>query len=358
MKRILVVGFATRHVVQSARRAGYEVYAVDHFCDQDLCQDAARHLKFEELDEIPDLVSQICNGHTADWLVTTSGAEDLSVQIPHAGPSAKCSARFLDKLEIQRFFEKHGIRTPALAEDGQFPAMVKPRHGAGGWRNRVVRSAEDLRAWEEEWPDVPAIAQEVVEGVPASVSCVSDGKRAVALAANEQLLRGGDGDRAYGFSGSVTPFVHPHAARMMAVAEEAVARSGCVGSVGVDFVVGDDDFWAIEINPRFQGTLDTVEASIGESVFQHHLGACTGTLPAARPVPAQVAARAILFADRDLVVKEDLAPLSSCIADIPWPGTEVEEGSAVVSVYGHGPDRAAALAALDRNITRVRQYMS
>ncbi|MDD3620867.1 MAG: ATP-dependent carboligase, partial [Methanofollis sp.] len=88
MKRVLVVGFATRHVVQSARRAGYEVYAVDHFCDQDLCRDAARHLKFEELDEIPDLVSQICNGHTADWLVTTSGAEDLSVSIPHAGPSA------------------------------------------------------------------------------------------------------------------------------------------------------------------------------------------------------------------------------------------------------------------------------
>ncbi|QSZ66050.1 ATP-grasp domain-containing protein [Methanofollis aquaemaris] len=357
MKRVLVVGFATRHVVGSARRAGYEVYAVDHFCDQDLCQDAERHLKFEELDEIPDLVSEICNGHTVDWLVTTSGAEELSVPIPHAGPSAECSARFLDKLEIQHFFEKNGIPTPALV-DGRFPAMVKPRHGAGGWRNRVVRSAEELRAWEEEWPDVPAITQEVVGGVPASVSCVCDGKRAVALAVNEQLLRGGDGDRAYGFSGSVTPFVHPLAGRMMGIAEEAVARSGCVGSVGVDFVVGADDLRAIEINPRFQGTLDTVEASIGESVFRHHLDACTGRLPAARPAPCQVAARGILFADRDLVVKRDLSPLSSCIADIPWPGTEVEEGSAVVSVYGSGPDRAAALASLDRNITRVRQYMS
>jgi hypothetical protein len=35
-KKVLVAGFATRHVVQSAFGAGYEVYAVDHFCDQDL----------------------------------------------------------------------------------------------------------------------------------------------------------------------------------------------------------------------------------------------------------------------------------------------------------------------------------
>ena len=34
--RVLVAGFATRHVAQSANRAGYEVCAVDHFCDQDL----------------------------------------------------------------------------------------------------------------------------------------------------------------------------------------------------------------------------------------------------------------------------------------------------------------------------------
>ncbi|MCA1917385.1 MAG: ATP-dependent carboligase, partial [Methanospirillum hungatei] len=36
MKRILVAGFSTRHVVLSAIRAGYEVCAVDHFCDADL----------------------------------------------------------------------------------------------------------------------------------------------------------------------------------------------------------------------------------------------------------------------------------------------------------------------------------
>lgn len=356
MKRVLVAGFATRHVVQSARRAGFEVYAVDHFCDQDLCWSACKHLGFDELEDLPDAIARIADGHSFDYFVATSGAEELPVHLPHAGTPSSVSARFLDKLEIQKFFEDAHIPTPHLSE-GCFPAMVKPRHGAGGWRNRVVHSPEELRAWEEEWPDIPWIAQELVSGTPASVSCIADGTHAVAIAVNEQILRGGEGDRAYGFSGSITPFDHPLAARMAAIAEEAVGPSGCVGSVGVDFVVGDDDAWAIEINPRFQGTLDTVEIATGQSVFQRHIDACNGTLPPRGLRSGTVAARAILFADRDLTVKRDLAECADCCADIPWSGAEIEEGGAVVSVYGLGPDRAAALGMLDRNITRVRQYI-
>lgn len=353
---MLVAGFATRHVVGSAKKAGYEVYAVDHFCDRDLCRDASEHRRFDELDELPDLIAEICAGRSFDWFVATSGAEGVTVPIRRAGTSSEISARFLDKFEIQRFFEDHAIPAPACRA-GAYPAMIKPRHGAGGWRNRVAYSEDDLREWENEWPDVPYLMQELVAGTPASVSCIADGHRAVAVAVNEQILRGGKGNRAYGFSGSITPFEHPMAACMAGIAERAVALSGCVGSVGVDFVVGDD-LRAIEINPRFQGTLDTVEAATGQNIFGLHVDACNGVLPASRPGAGQVCARAILFADRDLTVHADLAGLSDICADMPWPGTEIEEGNAVVSVYGRGQDRTAACAVLDRNITRVRTYIS
>ena len=353
--RVLVAGFATRHVAQSARRAGYAVYAVDHFCDQDLAWCTEDRLTFGELDELPDTIAELAARHPVDALVVTSGAEAIGTTIPLCGtPPAKVE-RFLDKLEIQRFFEGLEVPVPPLAGSDQFPAMVKPRRGAGGWRNAVVKTTDDLRRWEEAWPDVPYIAQHLVDGIPSSVSCVADGRRARAVAVNRQILRG-EGESAHGFAGSVTPFSHPLAAEMVAVAERIAAASGCVGSVGVDFMAGEKP-WAIEINPRFQATVDTVEMATGESVFALHMDACRGVIPEARPQAKAVAVRRILFAERDMRLDADLSVLAPRIADIPWPGTEFEEGHAVVSVFGCGRTEAAAFESLEQNTAAVRRLI-
>ena len=347
---MLVAGFATRHVAQSAHRAGYAVYAIDHFCDQDLAWYTETCVSFDEVADLPEKIADIASRHPVDALIVTSGAEDIGTTIPLCGtPPAKVE-RFLDKLEIQRFFEGLDVPVPPLTDS--YPVMIKPRRGAGGWRNTVARAEEELRRWEEAWPDVPYIAQELVDGIPSSVSCVADGHRARAIAVNRQILRGA-GERAHGFAGSITPLSHPLAGDMIACAERICAACGCVGSIGVDFMAGTRP-WAIEINPRFQATLDTVEMAIGESVFAMHVDACRGILPAARPAPQRVAVRRILFAERDMRLSVDLSPFAPRIADIPWPGTEFEEGGALVSVYGCGETEAAACADLEKNVAAVQ----
>ncbi|MDD2472912.1 MULTISPECIES: ATP-grasp domain-containing protein [unclassified Methanoculleus] len=351
--RVLVAGFATRHIAQSARRAGYTVYAVDHFCDQDLTWCTDDCLSFDDLTDLPGKIAELAARHPVDALVVASGAETIGTTIPICGTPPRKVERFLDKLEIQRFFERLDVPIPPLAEDGRFPAMVKPRRGAGGWRNTVVMNSEELRRWKETWPDVPYVAQQLVDGVPSSVSCVADGRRALAVAVNRQILRG-NGESAHGFAGSVTPFAHPLAGEMIAAAERIAAMSGCVGSVGVDFMAGEKP-WAIEINPRFQATLDTVEAATGTSVFAMHMDACRGVLPETRPKVGRVAIRRILFAERDMRLDADLSALAPRIADIPWPGTEFEEGHALVSVYGCGKTEAEASVDLEKNIGAVRR---
>jgi hypothetical protein len=234
--------------------------------------------------------------------------------------------------------------------------MVKPRTGAGGWRNAVIGSEAAMDAWMALYENVPHIRQELVSGTAASVCCIATGSDAMALATNEQILRG-TGESAFGFSGSVTPFVHPRNQEMIALAERIAAASGCRGTIGIDFVVSDDRAVAIEVNPRFQGTVDTVEMACGCNLFDLHAGACSGQLPARRPEPRGFAARSILFADRDVAVDGDLGALREFVADIPWPGTFFEKDQAVVSVYGRGTTRDAALALLDKHISTVRQYM-
>jgi predicted ATP-grasp superfamily ATP-dependent carboligase len=354
--RVLVAGFATRHVAQSAHQAGYEVCAVDHFCDQDLVWYTKDREKFADLADLPGAIDRICRRHRFDFFVPTSGAETLAPPAPLLGTPAASIGRFLDKLATQAFFESLGVPVPRLLPDGVYPAMVKPRNGAGGWRNAVIADEAAMKAWETLYENPPHIRQEVISGVPASVCCVTDGRRAVAIAANEQILRG-SGECAWGFSGSITPSTHPRTNEMIAYAERIAAASGCRGTIGIDFVIGADGPVAIEVNPRFQGTVDTVEMATGCNLFSLHAGACVGRLPASRPDAGQAAARTILFADRDLTVKDDLSALREYVADIPPPGTFFEKNQAVISVYGRGPDRLAALAELDKHITTVRQYM-
>jgi uncharacterized protein len=354
--RVLVAGFATRHVAQSAFNAGYKVCAVDHFCDQDLSWYTEDRMQFEDLADLPGAMEQMCQRHSFDQLVVTSGAEELPCSIPLCGTPREHVAHFLDKLDIQHFFDANKIAVPRLLSEGKYPAMVKPRRGAGGWRNAVISTAAEQRAWEQLYPDVEYIRQEMITGIPASVCCVADGKQARAIAANEQILRG-EGESSFGFCGSITPFMHPLSGQMMHMAEHIAAASGCTGTIGIDFVVGEDQVYAIEINPRFQGTVDTVERAHGCNLFQFHIDACAGFLPLQSPVKKQVAIRSILFADRHCTIKADLKHLKSYIADIPHPNTSFEAGQALVSVYGWGETREAASALLDKHISIVKQYI-
>jgi hypothetical protein len=354
--RVLVAGFSTRHVAQSAARAGYVVCAIDHFCDQDLSWYTKDQEKFSELDDLPDAIHDMCQRHTFDFFIPTSGAEDLSIPIQLCGTPKEKVFRFLDKLDIQHFFESIPVPAPRLMAEGEYPAMIKPRRGAGGWRNAIVRDDSGLSAWENLNPGIPFIQQEIVEGVPASVCCVATGSGARAIAANEQILRG-NGESSFGFCGSVTPFDHPLCGEMIARAEQIAAVSGCLGTIGIDFVLGNTSASAIEINPRFQGTIDTVEMAYGCNLFQYHVDACAGKIPPCLTSPRQVAVRSILFADRDLTITSDMKDLASYVADIPWPGSSFEAGQAIVSVYGWGLTRDAAFLLLDKHISTVQQYI-
>jgi len=354
-RRVLVAGFATRHVVQSAYRAGYLPYAVDHFCDQDLSWYTEDRIRFDDLTELPSCIQVMCERHPIDLMVVTSGAEQVTSCVPLLGTSSNTIDRMLDKLETGQFFKEYGISTPPPVEEGDYPAMLKPRRGAGGWRNRIIRNAAERDAWVAEFENTPYLLQNVVQGIPASVSCLSDGHRAVAIATNEQILRDSK-EAPYGFSGSVTPFTHSLNHLMVRFAERTAAACGCIGSIGIDFVMGDTP-WAIEINPRFQATVDTIEMAYDCNMFQFHLNACRGILPT---VPLSVkgyAVRKILFADKDMTLSCDLRRFHPTVADIPWPGSFFEEGEAIVSVFGTGRTREDALDLLNTNITSIRRYI-
>src|SRR5208282_3387944 len=102
------------------------VCAVDHFCDQDLSWYTRDRIRFEELSDIPDAISLLCDRYSFDFGVAASGAEDLAFPVPFCGTPRDRVERFLDKLEMQHFFEELGVPVPRIAGEGHYPVMAKP----------------------------------------------------------------------------------------------------------------------------------------------------------------------------------------------------------------------------------------
>jgi predicted ATP-grasp superfamily ATP-dependent carboligase len=125
-----------------------------------------------------------------------------------------------------------------------------------------------LIRWAKLFPDF--LFQEYINGTHASVSLISTEHEAISVSVNEQLI-GLDSVYAPGpfaYCGNISPFVTKSSERMRIrtqmseIAEFLTTELGLVGSNGIDFVVTDDVPFVIEVNPRFQGSLDTVELSV------------------------------------------------------------------------------------------------
>lgn len=362
--RVLVIGVNIRHIAASACRAGHEVIAVDAFCDRDLPLWAQQNAVLSRTDwqrELPEFVKRF----QPEALLLGPGLEraDLSKvpsRIRILNNSAEKCARVSDKLWLARWLERRGypfIRTASSPEGLSYPFLVKPRSGAGGVGCRIVHSPEDL-FWER-----GLIAQEMIEGVPASVSVIGSEGEARAIADNEQLI-GASWAGAVGFrySGNITPLVAAPVAssrcdmkemvsEMREISERIVSDLELVGSNGVDFLITRDGPVAVEVNCRFQGSLDTVEAAYGINLFEAHCGSFEGTLPQVPARADRIAARALLYASRELTVDADL--LFSWTSDVPHPGSRISADEPIISILSCGGDRMQALDVLKERAATI-----
>jgi predicted ATP-grasp superfamily ATP-dependent carboligase len=125
-----------------------------------------------------------------------------------------------------------------------------------------------------------------------------------------------------------------------------------IGSNGVDFVVTDDELFVIEVNPRFQGSLDTVELSTGLNLVDAHVKGVKRDLLTERVEAKRYAAKAIVFAKQEGVVMRNLD--RDGIVDIPEKGRIVKCGEPIATGIGIGDSRAEAFAEAMEKVVRIK----
>lgn len=180
------------------------------------------------------------------------------------GPTPEAVRLTTDKLELGQFLTARGIPTPPCRSyvpgpevpDQPFPAVWKPRDGAGSQATFLVRTPGELercarQAREEDFLG-EAILQPYWPGAAASVAFLVGPRQQLALLPGEQQL---SRDGRLRYEGGTLPLPAALSGRTVRLARRAVAAvPGLTGYVGVDLVLGDQADGGrdavIEINPR------------------------------------------------------------------------------------------------------------
>ncbi len=364
--KVLVIGVNTRHIACSASRAGYTVYTLGRFNDVDLKACSDRSVIHDMPDvhdlDLPELIPLFRTLLPVDFIVLGPGFEHLGNWVeeitgnvpvlnnpPHIFTNISDKAWLAKKLKILNLPHPFTVSLDSLKtpEDwtGGYPAIIKPRFGAGGMENRLVIDLKDLEMTMNVLDSSQYLLQEYIKGTVTSVSIISTGKQAVAVAVNEQLagidtLTG----MPFAYCGNITPYISEYNDWMRETSMNLAKELALVGSNGVDFIITDKGPVVLEVNPRFQGSIDTVERSTGLNIFRLHHGSFQGKLPVCGDSQC-FSIKTIFFAPRRLVVEKRVYDyLVQCYnegtaADVPSKGTVCEKDEPVVSFLSEGNSR-------------------
>ncbi len=374
----LVIAFNARPIANSAKRANYNVLAVDFFGDLDLRSTAEhvfsvlwqrkgysiRRKFYRPISEYMYLLAEtIVDEYLGkiEFLLIGSGFDDkpkiweqLNKIAPILGNTPEIINRS-DRLHIYKIASKLGIECPQtmeakeeeeaheIAKNMGYPVVLTTPRSAGGLFVKLITNKDELhKAYQEvKGSGKRILIQEFIQGIDASCSVLGTGKDCQAIAVTEQLIGKYELGVSipFGYCGNIVPLKNSVTVieTMKSVSEELGSKLGLKGSNGFDFVIKDDQPFLIELNPRFQGSLECIEAVTSSNLVHLHIEACKGYLPE-RPLEAKgYAVKMILYAKHRTFVP-NLSQLPH-IVDVPVEGIILEPSNPVCTVFITGTER-------------------
>jgi len=371
---LLVVGLDASAIAASASSSGHIVYAADYFGDRDTMSVTKKNLSLSN--QVPrrssgrvverfspaglvKLARKLAQEYCIDGILLGSGLEDSPEELealqdlaPILGNSIDVISKVRDKVSFFSVLAEKQIRCPETIQAGDakaaeeaarklgYPVVVKPLHGFGGTGVRFIQDSRTLQSAVHSGEEV--LVQKFVRGIAASASVIGTGRESAVLTVNEQIL--GDcqlgASSRFAYCGNVVPLDVPSSTlrRCQSVSADVSNAFGLIGSNGVDFVLDESGLpWVVEVNPRFQGTIECVERVLEINLVEVHLAACCGRLLDLPEVSPRFSARLVLYGHQRCSIP-DLSVFTE-IKDIPFPDAIVEKGEPVCSVVTGGNTR-------------------
>jgi uncharacterized protein len=360
---ILIAAISGRALAQSARRCGYRPLVVDFFGDQDTLQVAHDHVRLTGSlatgiteSALIGALEVLADRHRPMGIVCGTGFEDR----PHLLESVAARWRLFgnDRSTVttvkspgtlSAICSNLGILFPEFSfrrPDNPVDWLVKRVGGAGGSHIRPASQPATRTVY----------YQRKVPGAPISALFLANGANSTIIGFSTQWVQA-TAAKPYRYGGAVRPamLVGSMAALLTSAVERLATAASVVGLNGIDFHVDGERFWLLDVNPRPGATLDIFETS-ERSLFDLHMTACVGDLPAAPIYPPGAKAAAIAYAE-DVIPSIPELDWPKWTADRPQPGIAVKAGEPLCTVYACDPAAGAAKALTDERRRMVLAWM-
>jgi predicted ATP-grasp superfamily ATP-dependent carboligase len=345
---LLIIGASARAAAFSALRARLRPECADLFADADLRVRCPVHAVAPG-DYPRGLLNVPAWSAAGPWLYT--GAlenrpgliEQLErLRVPLWGNGAAVLRRVRSPFEVSRVLRRAGLPCPAVLRSNAPPGtgrwLLKPIAGAGGAGIQLWNGAASPPGFKR-----PSYFQALVEGDSYAAAFVAESASARLLGVTRQLVGVAWLHAApFHYCGSVGP-LEPDPAQRLAYEAlgTALARGfGLRGLFGVDCVVRDGVPYPVEVNPRYTASVEVHEYATGLRALAMHRRVFDPEAPEppGPHAPAGVVGKAILFARAPLCFPDWPNPLPGVdtlpsFADIPIPGTVIEAGRPVLTLF-------------------------
>ena len=365
MKKLLLIGINTRSMLNSALKLNYEIYSTSYFSTSDMPTIKNQKIILnEKYDESCGLFEDNFNSENI-LEISKDYIDEVDYIIPISGVSPsdfkkKDQKKILGTTDVEsienkyKFYKKikNSILTPktfkikdiadAFEINKNYPEtkfILKPLKGSGGYNINLL--SEDIELNNEEY-----IIQEYIDGINLSSSILAN-KNNMQILTHSRLLTVNDISESNSFKyiGNILPLtkqsiitetkdIKDITNKQEIICEELAKKFNLIGSNGIDYILNKKGLYALEINPRLQGTYECIEKSFGINMLDAHIKTCQGQtieIPKAK----YYSYKKIIYSPTRMKYNEIN---ENNIFDLPHVGSITEKGEPLLTIIDKDKD--------------------
>jgi tyramine---L-glutamate ligase len=251
-------------------------------------------------EEITRFLTSLASINDASYIIAPETGQILESYVALMEKTGKISLnsqssaikQVANKINLQKILQKNQVNTPdslvfnldenltaikrEIKEKLCYPIIFKPADGVSCSGLSIVNDDSQIKSAIEKIKAESSVKQFIVQefiiGKAASVSLLVSNGKALAISLNKQNVNVAFPNTTSSYHGGCVPFNNSLKEEAFLMAEKAVeCFSGLRGYVGVDFVLGKDKPFVVDVNPRlttsYVGLSQTVSFNVSQALI-------------------------------------------------------------------------------------------